>query len=202
MDELLESMFQQALEIRYVAVYVAGQLTTRERPDLAHASAPESDRYEELLVNPTLLTLVQQRGNIDCGGMRYLILQVLSTPEVTAELRDPATLADASVIRLTKMVLFPVRLLFTARTGQVGRNEAAAEYFTAVETGPAADLARNGLTWREEPPDPSDPVVLDSLEKGLLPLYRLFLDEYAVRLRQYGELDLARAFEEWRQRLE
>jgi len=47
----------------------------RERPDLAHASASESDRYEELLVNPTLLTLVQQRGNIDCGGMRYLIIR-------------------------------------------------------------------------------------------------------------------------------
>ena len=61
--------------LSYVAVYVAGQLTMRERPDLAHASASESDRYEELLVNPTLLTLVQQRGNIDCGGMRYLIIR-------------------------------------------------------------------------------------------------------------------------------
>ncbi len=129
-------------------------------------------------------------------------LQVLSIPEVTAELRDPAKLVNAGVIRLTKMVLFPVRLLFTVRTGQIGRNEAAVEYFTAVETGPAVDLARSGLTWREEPPDPSDPAVVDRLEKGLLPLYRLFLDEYAVRLRQYGELDLARAFEEWRQRLE
>jgi len=41
-----------------------------------------------------------------------------------------------------------------------------------------------------------------NLEKGLLPLYRLFLDDYAVRLRQYGELDLAHAFQEWRQHLE
>ena len=128
-------------------------------------------------------------------------LQVLSTPEVTAELRDPATLVNAGVIRLTKIVLFPVRLLFTARTGQIGRNEVAVEYFTAVETGLAADLARIGFTWREEPPDPSDPTVLDSLEKGLLPLYRLFLDEYAERLRQYGELELGHAFEQWRQRL-
>ncbi len=129
-------------------------------------------------------------------------LQVLSIPEVTAELRDPATLVNAGVIRLTKIVLFPVRLLFTAQTGQIGRNEAAVEYFTAVETGPAADLARNGFTWREEPPDPGDPVVVDSLEKELLPLYRLYLDDYAVRLQQYGELDLVHAFQEWRQRLE
>jgi hypothetical protein len=27
-----------------------------------------------LLVNPTLLTLATQRGNIDCGGLRYLII--------------------------------------------------------------------------------------------------------------------------------
>jgi len=129
-------------------------------------------------------------------------LQVLSIPQVTAELRDPATLVNAGVIRLTKIVLFPVRLLFTARTGQIGRNEVAVEYFTAVETGLAADLARIGFTWREEPPDPSDPAVVDRLEKGLLPLYRLFLEEYAVRLQQYGELDVAHAFQEWRQRLE
>jgi hypothetical protein len=36
--------------------------------------AADSDRYEELLVNPTLLTLATQRGNIDCGGLRYLII--------------------------------------------------------------------------------------------------------------------------------
>lgn len=40
----------------------------RERPDLADASSSESDRYEELLVNPTLITLARQRGEIDCGG--------------------------------------------------------------------------------------------------------------------------------------
>jgi predicted nucleotidyltransferase len=145
------------------------------------------------LVAPTVRELV-------IAGAEFA-LQALSIPEVTAELRDPATLINAGVIRLTKIVLFPVRLLFTARTGQIGRNEAAVEYFTAVETGPAADLARNGFTWREEPPDPSDPAVVDRLEKGLLPLYRLFLDEYAVRLQQYGEFELAHAFEQWRQRL-
>jgi hypothetical protein len=36
-----------------------------ERPDLANASASESDKYEELIVNPAVLTLVRQRGNIE-----------------------------------------------------------------------------------------------------------------------------------------
>jgi len=128
-------------------------------------------------------------------------LQALATPEVTAELRDPALLLNAGVRTLTKTVLFPVRFLYTARTGQMGRNEAAVTHFTAPETGPVADLARQGFAWREEPPDPNDPSVLASLQRGLVPLYRLFVDEYAERLRQEGELDRARAFEEWRQRL-
>ena len=34
----------------------------------------DSDLYEEFLVNPTLLTLATRRGNIDCGGLRYLIV--------------------------------------------------------------------------------------------------------------------------------
>jgi hypothetical protein len=129
-------------------------------------------------------------------------VRALATPAVTAELRDPARLVDAGVRPLTKTVLFPVRFLFTARTGQVGRNEAAVAHFTAVESGPAADLVRNALAWREEPPDPSNRAVLEVLELGLLPLYRLFLAEYALRLRQYGEVDRARAVEEWQRHLE
>ena len=35
----------------------------------------ESDKYEELIVNPTLLKLVVQRGNIDCGGVEYVIIR-------------------------------------------------------------------------------------------------------------------------------
>jgi hypothetical protein len=46
----------------------------RERPGLSDASSSDSDRYEELLVNPTLLTLARQRGEIDCGGLDYLVV--------------------------------------------------------------------------------------------------------------------------------
>ena len=75
MDTLLDTLFHVTKEIRYVAVYSAGQLFIRQRPDLLHASASDSDRYEELLVNPTLLTLTRQRGAIDCGGLAYLIVR-------------------------------------------------------------------------------------------------------------------------------
>ncbi len=61
--------------VRYVAVYSGGELASAARPDLAGASSSESDKYEELLVNPTLLTLARQRGDIDCGGLRYLLIR-------------------------------------------------------------------------------------------------------------------------------
>lgn len=73
--ELIDRCLALSPAIRYVAVYTGGALQSRERAGLAGASAAESDRYEELLVNPALLTLVRQRGNIDCGGFRYIVIR-------------------------------------------------------------------------------------------------------------------------------
>ena len=70
-----DSFFQISNDVRYVALYLDGQLTLKQRPELANASAAESDKYEELIVNPTLLTLVQQRGNIDCGGVKFVVIR-------------------------------------------------------------------------------------------------------------------------------
>ena len=48
-----------------VAIAHGQQVHMRSRPDLHNASSSDSDLYEELLVNPALLTLATQRGNID-----------------------------------------------------------------------------------------------------------------------------------------
>jgi hypothetical protein len=73
--DLIEALFARSPAIRYVAVYQDGVLTTAARPGVTDASAAESDKYEELLVNPTLLTLVSQRGNIDCGGLQFVVIR-------------------------------------------------------------------------------------------------------------------------------
>lgn len=61
--------------IRYVAVYLGGKLEFAAKRDTEGASSSESDRYEELLVNPGILTLARQRGNIDCGGTEYVLIR-------------------------------------------------------------------------------------------------------------------------------
>ena len=70
-----DAFFRISDQVRYVALYLDGQLTLHERPGLTNSSTPESDKYEELIVNPSLLTLVQQRGNIDCGGVKFVVIR-------------------------------------------------------------------------------------------------------------------------------
>jgi hypothetical protein len=74
MSDLHDDIFAISPDIRYVASAHGQAVQMRSRPDLHNASSTDSDLYEELLVNPTLLTLATQRGNIDCGGLRYLIV--------------------------------------------------------------------------------------------------------------------------------
>ena len=57
MEDLIERVFALAPDIRYVAIYRDGQLRSSQRPGIAEASTSESDKYEELIVNPTLITL-------------------------------------------------------------------------------------------------------------------------------------------------
>ncbi len=74
-SRLFPAMFDVSQSIRYVALLQDGKLDKMERPGLSGASSSESDKYEELIVNPTLITLLRQRGNIDCGGLEYVIIR-------------------------------------------------------------------------------------------------------------------------------
>ncbi len=75
MNPLVEEIHALSPRIRYVAVYRDGKLASAVKPGLSAASSSESDTYEELIVNPALLTLVTQRGNIDCGGAQFLLVR-------------------------------------------------------------------------------------------------------------------------------
>jgi hypothetical protein len=72
---MIKEIFAISDDIRYVAIYRDGQLESDSKSSTQGASSSESDRYEELLVNPTLLKLAAQRGNIDCGGLDYLLIK-------------------------------------------------------------------------------------------------------------------------------
>lgn len=73
-NNIIDFMFNFSEDIRYVALYLNNELTFKQRQQTPDSSSGDTDRFEELLVNPTLLTLARQRGNIDCGGLRFLII--------------------------------------------------------------------------------------------------------------------------------
>jgi hypothetical protein len=119
--------------------------------------------------------------------------------EVMAEIRDPDGLARRDPRHLTKIVLFPVRFLFTAATGQVGTNHAAVDYYLADPEAPASALVEEALRWRTTPPDPA--AAAELLRRELLPLYLQYLDDHIDRLGALGSGDLAAEFGEWRRQL-
>jgi hypothetical protein len=128
------------------------------------------------------------------AGFAY---RILSGAESTAYLADPGKLARAPVRTLTKLTLYPVRFLYTARTGRVGINDEAVPHLLASTRGPAAELAREALQWRYSPPPPADRSLVAVLQRGIRPLYRMFIEDYEIRLSGYGEVDLAQVYREW-----
>ncbi len=75
MDTVVDALFALTPAVRYVAFYQDGDLFMHKRPGIGKATASESDHYEELLVNPTILALTGKRGNIDCGGLEYVVVR-------------------------------------------------------------------------------------------------------------------------------
>lgn len=73
-NNIIDDLFDFSDDIRYAALYVNNELTYKQRQQTSDSSSGDTDRFEELLVNPALLTLARQRGNIDCGGLRFLII--------------------------------------------------------------------------------------------------------------------------------
>ena len=85
---ILDKIFEVSKFVRYAALYRGDNLVSRQREAVAGASANESDRYEELFVNPTLLTLVRQRGNVDCGGAQFVVVRYGNFYQLVISLPD------------------------------------------------------------------------------------------------------------------
>lgn len=85
---ILQHIFDVTPSIRYVALYRAGKLISRKRDNVKNASASKSDKYEELFVNPSLLTLVRQRGNLDCGGADFVLVRYGNFYQLIIPLQD------------------------------------------------------------------------------------------------------------------
>jgi predicted nucleotidyltransferase len=113
------------------------------------------------------------------------------------QVRDPDLLAAQGVRQVTKLVLFPVRFLYSAATGDVGANSAAVAHYLERPTAQSSRLVDAALAWRADPP--SDRAkVSELLREQLMPLYLEYIDDHIDRLGCLGRDDLAGAFAQWR----
>jgi hypothetical protein len=128
-------------------------------------------------------------GSIRAGGS-----------EAFQQIRSPEQLAAQGVRQVTKLVLFPVRFLYTAATGHVGTNGDAVAHYLGRQRTPSPHLVEAALRWRTDAPS-DQATVVELLRAELVPLYLEYVDDHAPRLEAMGRGDLARAFEEWRRQL-
>jgi hypothetical protein len=119
---------------------------------------------------------------------------------VLDEIAAPSRLVSRGPRRLTKVVLFPVRFLYTAATGQAGLTALAVEHYLATPGAPATALVTAALAWRtESPADASAAAALAGRE--LIPLYVHYIDDHVPRLLAVGQHEMADRFRQWRARL-
>ena len=155
----------------------------------------------ELLVEGAAFALDFLGPGLDAPGRDSGLGSLAPAGEtVMEEILDPERLLAEGPRHVTKIALFPVRFLYTAATGRVGTNEAAAAHHLAQDGAPGRPLVAAALTWRTTPPD-DHRTAAELLGRELVPLYVHYLDDHTARLTDLGEADLAAAFARWRARL-
>lgn len=72
-QQLITEIFKLS-SIGYVALCCGQEVLLRQAPGLVSRTTAETNFYEALLVNPTLLKLASQRADLDCGGLDYIAI--------------------------------------------------------------------------------------------------------------------------------
>jgi hypothetical protein len=75
-EKISVKLFDLDSNIRYVAVNQKGRIVEMEQnPKRPSLNLTETDRMEELIVNPVILELTKRRGGLDMDGMRYVLVR-------------------------------------------------------------------------------------------------------------------------------
>lgn len=86
-DRLIADLFALG-GIGYVALGCGQEVLMREAPGMVSRTTAETNFYEELLVNPTLIKLAGQRAALDCGGLNYIAIGYGDFIQLVMPMRD------------------------------------------------------------------------------------------------------------------
>jgi hypothetical protein len=92
---------------------------------------------------------------------------------------------------VTKAILFPVRFMYTLRTGRIALNDGSARWY-AAEGLPGSALALKALEWRDDGISDVE-LAVQLLDADLATLHAECLSEYAKDLDGLGEAPRAAA---------
>ena len=74
--DLASVIFPLDPNIRYVAANRGGRIVEMEqRAEWPSYNPPETDRMEELIVNPIVLEATRRRGDLDLKGLHWIIIR-------------------------------------------------------------------------------------------------------------------------------
>jgi hypothetical protein len=116
------------------------------------------------------------------------------TERYLEQLRDTEDLVAGGPRPVTKAILFPVRFVYTLRTGRIGLNDASARWY-AAEGLPGGALALSALEWRNDGIGDAD-LAVQMIDADLAALHVDCLAEYAKALDGLGEGPRAAALAE------
>lgn len=75
-EKLADELFALDPHVRYVASNQARRLVLmKQNPRWPSYNDDETDRMEELVVNPVVVELTRRRGELDLGGMQYVAIR-------------------------------------------------------------------------------------------------------------------------------
>ncbi|NEQ66905.1 MAG: nucleotidyltransferase domain-containing protein [Symploca sp. SIO2D2] len=170
-----------------------GRFPPLDKLDLiAHGRLLAGNEVRTTIPKPT-------RREMEVSSSKFA-LNFLGTSEMNKDLLQPTNFFDKGVVLLTKIVLFPVRFLYTASTGDIGRNDIAVAHYLENNQGNKAELVNRAFRWRcEQPVCDEDTTKL--MEKALIPLYLQFIDTYYCKMLDYKEINLAENLKQWRHEL-
>jgi hypothetical protein len=88
-EKISARLFDLDSNIRYVAINQRGLIVEMEQnPKRPSLNPTETDRMEELIVNPIILELTRRRGDLDMDGVRYVVIRYGTMYELIFPFKD------------------------------------------------------------------------------------------------------------------
>ena len=130
-----------------------------------------------------------------------IALEKLNNPRVIAMMANPHLLFSQRTMPPSKLVLLPVRLIYTALTHKTGSNKDAVDYYCRYYADNTVHLVESAFKWRQQLPDIHH-IDLDLIKKNLPIIYHRLIMIYREKMQVALKNDLVQSLSQWENTLQ